>query len=602
VNAADEFVAARLGRTYGGKWKLERLIGTGGMAAVYAARDPSGGVAAVKILHPEMSLRPDVKERFLREGYVANKVDHPGAVRVLEHGATDDGTAFLVMELLVGEPLSAHVHRHGGLPVPKLLDFLDQILDVLARAHGHGIVHRDLKPDNLFVTTEGRIKILDFGLARLLDNVPGDFKTKTGLALGTLPYMAPEQALGRRAEIDGRTDLFAVGASAFRIIAGRKVHEAPSEAELLMAMASKPAPPLATVAPHVPADVCSIIDLSLAFSRDARYPDAQTMQRDVRAAREGRPPPHVHGVLSRRDEATRVDRTAPVVKAPAQKTALVPAVAANPLRATAPPVSVPVPVSTAAPNSLAGTMPPVSVPAPISAGSHPFSGTMPPVSVPAPVSAPYPTSAAGPASQTAGFAVAAAQPSSSRPQARSRSTSSALVVALVGIPVLLILVGLAGAAFFAFRTMNTDAPAAASAVPAADSAAVGDQPAPGEAAGTPVAPPSESSEPESPSPAKTKLTASGATSSRPQTPAGSSAKPGTSGAAPAAAAAPATGTATATTNATTSTPADVPPPSDTPANPTPALQAATPPSSAPASDPPTSSREQHKKKKRGKHD
>jgi eukaryotic-like serine/threonine-protein kinase len=238
VNAPDEVVAGRVGRTYGGKWTLERLIGTGGMAAVYAARDPSGATAAVKILHPEMSLRQDVRERFLREGYVANKVDHPGAVRVLEHGSSDDGTVFLAMELLVGEPLSAHVHRHGGLPVPRLLDFLDQILDVLVRAHSHGIIHRDLKPDNLFVTSDGRIKILDFGLARLLDAAPGDFRTKTGLALGTLPYMAPEQALGRRAEIDGRTDLFALGASAFRIVAGRKVHEAPSEAELLMAMAS----------------------------------------------------------------------------------------------------------------------------------------------------------------------------------------------------------------------------------------------------------------------------------------------------------------------------------------------------------------------------
>src|SRR5262245_56461310 len=123
VNAADDFVAERLGRSYGGKWTLERLIGTGGMAAVYAARAANGSIAAVKILHPEMSLRPDVRERFLREGYVANRVDHPGAVRVLEHGSGEDG-AYLVMELLNGEPLSLRVHRQGGLPVTELLDYL----------------------------------------------------------------------------------------------------------------------------------------------------------------------------------------------------------------------------------------------------------------------------------------------------------------------------------------------------------------------------------------------------------------------------------------------------------------------------------------------
>jgi eukaryotic-like serine/threonine-protein kinase len=592
VNAPDEVVAGRVGRTYGGKWTLERLIGTGGMAAVYAARDPSGATAAVKILHPEMSLRQDVRERFLREGYVANKVDHPGAVRVLEHGSSDDGTVFLAMELLVGEPLSAHVHRHGGLPVPQLLDFLDQILDVLARAHGHGIVHRDLKPDNLFVTSDGRIKILDFGLARLLDNAPGDFRTKTGLALGTLPYMAPEQALGRRAEIDGRTDLFAVGASAFRIVAGRKVHEAPSEAELLMAMASKPAPSLSSVAPTVPADVCAIIDLSLAFSRDARYPDALTMQRDVRAVREGRPPPHVQHVLSRRDEATRVDRTAPVKKNTPQKTALVaavpaPAAAPHPFAGTMPPVSSPAPMSV--PHAFGGPPSAPSAASALSAPSAPlpFSGTIPPVSVPAPMSAPFPASAAGPASPPS-FAVSAG-PSSSRPQASSRS-SSALMLALIGIPALLILVGLAGAAVFAFRSMQDEPASAAPEATTQSSALVGSEAPAAQTANAPVevAPP-ESGEASSPTAGKSKLTASGTSASRTRAPASSSAKPTAS-----TVAAPPSATATAPA------PAAAPSTSSEPAKVTPALQAATPPSSAPASDPATSNRDQHKKRKRGK--
>jgi serine/threonine-protein kinase len=178
------------------------------------------------------------------------------------------------------------------------------------RAHDRGIVHRDLKPDNLFVTRDGQMKILDFGVARLLHDAPGGHKTATGVALGTLPYMAPEQALGRREEIDGRVDLFSLGATAFRILAGRKVHEADSDAELLIAMASKPAPPLASVLSSASADVCAVVDLALAFSREARYPDARTMQEDVRAVRRGEPPPFATRRLSAREQSTRLDMKA----------------------------------------------------------------------------------------------------------------------------------------------------------------------------------------------------------------------------------------------------------------------------------------------------
>jgi eukaryotic-like serine/threonine-protein kinase len=319
VDSDREVAERRLGQLVGGKWRLERLIGTGGMAAVYAGRRADGASAAVKMLHPEMTLKRDVRERFVREGYVGNRVQHPGAVKIIEHGESE-GEAYLVMELLEGEPLGECVRRLGGLPVPDLLGYLDQVLEVLAAAHDQGIIHRDIKPDNLFVGADGRMKILDFGLARMLDEVPGEFKTRTGLALGTMPYMAPEQALGKRDQLDGRVDLFALGASAFRILARRRVHEADSEAELLVAMATKPAPPLSTVAPDVPRNVCAIIDLSLAFSKDARYPDARTMQADVRAALAGQDPPYAtaRGMGAARDMPTRVEHVAPVLPASAE--------------------------------------------------------------------------------------------------------------------------------------------------------------------------------------------------------------------------------------------------------------------------------------------
>lgn len=307
----------RLGEVIGGKWRLESVLGVGGMAAVYAAREPNGAIAAIKLLHAEMSVRREIRERFLREGYVANSIDHPGVVRALEHGASADDQVFLAMELLQGEPLSTRVRRHGSLPLHELLDYADQILDVLAVAHDRGIVHRDLKPDNLFVGADGRIKILDFGLARVHDSMPGDHRTRSGVALGTLPYMAPEQALGRRSEIDGRVDIFALGATMFRILSGRKVHEAESEAELLIAMASRPAPPLSSIAPRLPLDVCAVVDLALAFQRDARYPDARTMQADIRALRSGQRPTYALSRIATLSEPTRVDRPAPSVPASA---------------------------------------------------------------------------------------------------------------------------------------------------------------------------------------------------------------------------------------------------------------------------------------------
>jgi serine/threonine-protein kinase len=299
----DDFVERRIGRTLGGRWVLDGVLGVGGMAAVYAARDGSGAEAALKVLHPEIARRPDLRDRFLREAFIANRVGHPGAVSVFEHGETDDGSAYLAMERLHGESLAERIGR-SELPLPELLDILDQVLDVLAAAHDASIVHRDLKPDNLFLTTHGTTRVLDFGVARVLEEAPDDVRTRTGMTFGTMPYMAPEQALGRRAEIDGRADIFALGATAFRIIAKRRVHEADSQAAMLVAMATKPAPPLQSVAPEVPDAVAAVVDLALAFSREARYPDARTMQADVRAVREGRAPSYATRRLQARDQAT----------------------------------------------------------------------------------------------------------------------------------------------------------------------------------------------------------------------------------------------------------------------------------------------------------
>ncbi len=317
-----EDTGGRLGTVIASRFRIERLLGQGGMAAVYLAKDETGaaGQVAIKILHSEMAARKEVRERFLREGYVANQVDHAGAVKVLEHGTSDRSTVFLVMELLDGDSLGDRLRHEGKLSTETVLDVLDQLLEVMTIAHDRGIVHRDIKPDNLFWTSEGKVKVLDFGLARLHDSIPTEVRTRTGIAMGTLPFMAPEQALGRRHEIDGRTDLFAIGATALKLLTNKKVHDANSEAELLMAMASKPAPPVAQVAPLIPAALAMILDRSLAFNRDARYASAREMLQDVRAVRAGQAPPIATRLVAAESDVTRPERAAPVVPTAASKT------------------------------------------------------------------------------------------------------------------------------------------------------------------------------------------------------------------------------------------------------------------------------------------
>jgi serine/threonine-protein kinase len=288
---ADSRSEAREGRVLDGKWALERRLGQGGMAAVYLARHRNGARAAVKILHPHLARHPEVRQRFLREGYAANRVEHPGAVRVLDDDVVsegpDKGTAYLVMELLEGESLHDRLGREPPMNELEFLRLAQSVLEVLDAAHAHGVVHRDIKPENLFLVGASsaahgpQVKILDFGFARLLQN---ETITSAGVALGTPSFMSPEQAAGRTLDIDGRTDLFALAATGFRVRAGRRIHEAESPVEIVTKMAKVPAPRLATVAPGVSPPFARVIDRGLEFRREDRYPTAASMAMDVRLA------------------------------------------------------------------------------------------------------------------------------------------------------------------------------------------------------------------------------------------------------------------------------------------------------------------------------
>jgi serine/threonine protein kinase len=286
--SADPLVVrarARVGSTLRDKWRLDVLLGVGGMATVYAATHRNGSRAAVKILHPEASNNEFVRNQFLWEGYVANTVGHEGAVRVIDDDMDEDGSLFLVTELFDGETLEERRVRLGGrIPANEVLMATDQLLDVLAAAHAQGIVHRDIKPENVFLTRTGKIKVLDFGIARLGEASSSTSERPSGLMIGTPAYMAPEHAQGLFDELDERSDLWACGAMMFRLLSGRGVHDGPTADEELTNARARPAPSLFTVAPEVSEEIARVVDCALAFSKDLRWSDARRMQAAVRQA------------------------------------------------------------------------------------------------------------------------------------------------------------------------------------------------------------------------------------------------------------------------------------------------------------------------------
>jgi serine/threonine-protein kinase len=281
-----EKAKARIGTVLRDKWRLDTLLGVGGSASVYAATHRNGKRAAIKLLHPELAAEKDFVDRFLREGYVANKIDHPAAVQIQDDDITEDGNAYLVMELLEGYTLERRLRKKIAVPMLEALKFTEDLLEVIAAAHEKGVIHRDIKPANIFVTKQKVVKVLDFGIARITEATPGlqPGATQMGMPLGTPAFMPPEQARGRWDEVDERTDIWAVGATLYALIIGDRPRRAPtSNEELLLAM-TQPLPPLKDVAPDTHPEVCKIVDRAVAVEMKARWPNAKTMQQALRLA------------------------------------------------------------------------------------------------------------------------------------------------------------------------------------------------------------------------------------------------------------------------------------------------------------------------------
>lgn len=275
---------ARVGAAINAKWTIDELLGSGGMATVYAATHRNGSRAALKVLHAELARDTAIRERFLREGKIANKIEHPSVVQIIDDDVSDQGEAFLVMELLEGQTLEAHMRQQGGkLSVEEAFRIFDPVLDLLTKAHEVGIVHRDIKPENVFLTKSGTVKVLDFGIARFREQKGGAEATRQGTALGTPSFMAPEQALGLGELVDGRADLFSVGACIYAALTGTRLHEGRAENEAFVLAATKAAPSIANAAPDLPVEIVAFVDKALAYERNGRFQDSATMRAEMRA-------------------------------------------------------------------------------------------------------------------------------------------------------------------------------------------------------------------------------------------------------------------------------------------------------------------------------
>lgn len=280
--ASDEELAAharsRVGAWLREKYRIDRVLGIGGMGAVYGATHRNGRQVAIKLLHSEYAIRPDLRRRFLREGQAANAVNHPGVVAIIDDDVTDEGAAFLVMELLDGQSVEQLWEANGKrLPTKAVLTLAADLCAVLAVAHDAGVIHRDLKPANRFVTRTGELKVLDFGIARVRE-VAATSATSTGAVFGTPSFMPPEQAGGLVNELGPHTDLWAVGATMYTLLSGHPVHDGQSGQHIAILAATCPAPSLAAVLPEAPKEVVAVVDRALAFDKADRWPSAEAMR------------------------------------------------------------------------------------------------------------------------------------------------------------------------------------------------------------------------------------------------------------------------------------------------------------------------------------
>ena len=273
-----------------GPYEVVAPLGAGGMGEVYRARDSRlARDVAVKVLSAEFAADADRRKRFEQEARSASALNHSNIVTIYDIGA-DANTVYIAMELVDGGTLREVLHS-GAIPTKRLLAFAYQIADGLAKAHAAGIVHRDLKPENVMISKDGNVKILDFGLAKLLkeqpeeaSNLPTAQATQAGMVLGTIGYMSPEQASGK--VVDFRSDQFALGSILYEMATGKRAFQRGTSAETLTAIIREEPEPIPQLNAAVPAPFRWIVERCLQKDPDERYASTRDLARDVRGVRE----------------------------------------------------------------------------------------------------------------------------------------------------------------------------------------------------------------------------------------------------------------------------------------------------------------------------
>jgi serine/threonine protein kinase len=285
-------------------YEVVSLLGEGGMGTVYLALHPiMGRKAAIKVLKPELARDESLVMRFFNEARAANAIRHPNIIDIIDVGLLpDDNVPYMLMEFLEGESLATRLDRTRPLEVSAAVEIASQTASALAAAHSKGIVHRDLKPDNLFlvpdemVGTGERVKVLDFGIAKLRDDMRGSsMKTRTGAIMGTAAYMSPEQCQGLIEKLDHRTDIYALGIILYEMLCGGPPFISEGFGDIIIMHVMKEPVPPEQKNPAVPSDVSAAILRALAKSPDHRFQSMLEFQTALRRYATSRSTP-VHGM------------------------------------------------------------------------------------------------------------------------------------------------------------------------------------------------------------------------------------------------------------------------------------------------------------------